>query len=293
METNEPASASACSDKCPFCREKTLLHYRTKNGARKNERVLATNLRSSGEIRSDGEVGNVYPLPGGGDPTTGWEAKAGVLEKFPVKLAAAPHHLLPGKASMAPSRVETWTLQDKAKIKEDVGYNIDCPQNGLFLPHLPEIYFTRHAPGTGVPMSEFYGQTWSGLSASSKKSIGFLVMSETMLQMHYTDHDDPYVHVDNSQNYDDECKEECNHVADRMAAAEMTAKCQDDDGKLAPPYAIVHDLNLKSQEVRMRITGFPKRWSSWVSPLAQDLTHELSSGPLAPKARGVIDRLTG
>jgi hypothetical protein len=293
MEVQEPVGVSvdACSDSCPFCAQEKYYGYKTKRGSDKDERTLAKNLRSDQDVTA----GNVFPLPGGGDTTTGWEAQAGVLEDFPVKLAAAPHHLIPGNAAMTPSRVETWTCADKGKIKEDIGYNIDCAQNGIFLPHLPEIYWTRHKQGTKTPMAKYYGQTWTDLSAGSKASIGDLVMGETSLQMHYTDHDDPYAHVDNETTYDDECKQECNRLADLMAQFASVAKCKDDDGKLRPPYGVVAMLNGSSGMIRERITGFPARWQSWVSPLAQDFTQRLRTTPSAPLSRwsGTFSRLDG
>jgi hypothetical protein len=293
-QVNQPIALpppTRCSDKCPFCETQELLNYHTKNGALKKERVLAKHLRSADEITSD-SVGNVYPTPGGGDPTKGWLVAANILETFPVEIAAAPHHLIPGKASMAPSTLETWTLESKGKIKQDIGYNIDCAENGIFLPHLPEIYWTRYQPGTETPMSEYFGQTWTDLSPSAKQSIGDLVMNETELQMHYTDHDDPYAHVDNETNYDDECKQECNQLADMMQAFADVAKCQDDDGKLNPPYALVHRINGKSRAVKLRITGSPRRWQSWVSPLAQELTHTLQSTNAKLSVwRGIISRI--
>jgi hypothetical protein len=292
LPVSAPAAGSACDPDCPFCENKTYLGYHTKRGDQKDEKVLAANLRSSATITSDKEVGAVYPLPGGGDSTTGWLAKADVFESFPVRMAAAPHHLIPGNASMAPSRLEQWTCA--GKIIEDIGYSIDCAQNGIFLPHLPEIYWTKHHPETGKPMARHYGQTWSDLSLASKQSIGFVVMNETSLQMHYTDHDDPYVHVDNDTTYDDECKNECNQLADLMQSKELKAKCKDSNGKLAPPYSLVHRINAKSAAVRSRITGSPSQWTSWVSPLAQDLTHDWKQNPTAPvhRSRGLIRPIT-
>jgi A nuclease family of the HNH/ENDO VII superfamily with conserved AHH len=294
MEAGEPVGVGVaqCSVDCPFCKDKKYLGYMTKRGDLKDERVLAANLRSSTDIASDKAVGNVYPLPGGNDSTTGWQAAAGALEDRVVGIAAAPHHLIPGKASMAPSRLETWTCAGD-KLKEDIGYNIDCAQNGIFLPHLPEIYWTRHYPGTDIPMSRYFGQTWARLSKTSKQSIGFLVMNETIAQMHYTDHDDPYQHVDNETTYDDECKLECNHLADLMQLKDIQAKCKDDDGKLAPPYTLVSRINTKSRKIQGQITGYPVRWTSWVSPLAQDLTHELKQDPRSPlsRSKGLIRKL--
>lgn len=276
--------------KCPFCETKTLLDYHTKHGTLKDEKVLAKSLRTNGNITTDKEVGTIYPLPGGNDKTTGWEAKAGVLEEFPVKMAAAPHHIIPGNAAMAPSRVETWTLASKGKIKEDIGYSIDCAQNGIFLPHLPEIYFTRHIHKT--PMSKYYGQTWAGLSDGAKGSIAATIHMEICLQMHYTDHDDPYVHVDHSASYDGQCKQACNDVADYMELKASVCPEKGDDGKLMPPYGLVHMLNEESADMKDNITGVPAKWKSWVSPLAQNTTHELRTGKLNFSTKGVIHRLT-
>ena len=295
MQLGEAAAVAVdkCADDCPFCSEKELRNYKTKYGSLKKESRLRTNLRSSQDVTSEKDVGNVYPLPGGNDRTIGWEAKAGVLEDFPVKMAAAPHHIIPGKAAMDPSTVETWTREEKGKIKEDVGYNVDCAQNGIFLPHLPEIYFTRRKEGTDIKMSDYYGQKWKDLSPSAKESIGFLVMRETSLQMHYTDHDDPYAHVDNETSYDSEAKQECNHVADLMRLKALQAKCKDGDGKVNPPYGVVNMINSKSRKLKGQITGFPKRWSSWVSPLAQDFTAALKAkGGSLSLSQGLISTLT-
>lgn len=293
MELAEPVSVALiqCSEDCPFCKDKELRGYKTKKGSAKDETRLRRNLKHKGTVDSEKGVGPVFPLAGGGDPTTGWEAKADVLESFPVKMAAAPHHIIPGKAAMDPSRLEKWTVEGD-KIKEDIGYNIDAAQNGIFLPHLPEIYFTRHAPDTKTPMAKFYGQTWKELSPSAKESIGFIIMTETNLQLHYTDHDDPYVHMDNETSYDDESKMLCNELADKMLDDYLESECKDGDGKVNPPYGLVLEINLASSEMKMKITGFPKEWSSWVSPLAQELTHVLrSSGGPRAQMRGLIRRI--
>ena len=245
-------------------------------------------------VTSDSKVGNIFPFYGSGDRTVGWRAKPGVFEDFEVNFAVAPHHIIPGKASMEPSTLEKWTCADKGgKIKEDIGYNIDCAENGIFLPHLPEIYFTRYVSGTKIKMSKYYGQTWKGLSDTSKESIAYIAMGETQLQLHYTDHDDPYYYVDHDVNYDDECKEECNALADFMSLKSILAKCKDDDGKLNPPYNLVARINTKSRAVKGRITGYPKRWTSWISPLAQKYTNDLivSDSPLST-FKGLIRRVT-
>lgn len=286
---NPPGKPNKCSDDCPFCKDPDLKNYKTKKGSMKDEKKLRSNLRNEGEITSD-SVGNVYPLPGGGDRTIGWEAKPGALETFAVRMAAAPHHIIPGKAAMDKSKLEKWTVEG-SKIKQDIGYNIDGAQNGVFLPHLPEIYWTKHKSGTKTPQSKYYGVAWSGLSASAKESIGFLVQGETWLQMHYTDHDDPYVHMDHDKNYDKECKNQCNLLNDLMTLKANAAKCKDADSKLNPPYELVSWINEKSSQIKMKITGNPKNWTEFVSPLAQDYANAVQTGRVSTARRLLINQL--
>lgn len=270
-----------CSSDCPFCSNPKLLGYKTKHGALKKETQLGKNMRASGMIANESTTnfsGDLYPLPGGNDRTIEWEAVPGVFESFAVRVPAAPHHLIPGQAAMRESRLEKWTCKSMSgsKIKEDIGYSIDCAQNGIFLPHLPEIYFTRHAPGTKIPSAKYYGQTWAGLSPGSKESIAFTIMNETGRQIHFMDHSTPYTSVDrdddDDDNYDDECITRCNQLADLMEAMALKAECEDDNGELMPPYGLVGLINGKSAGMKMRISGPPQYWESWVSPFAEDFT---------------------
>lgn len=286
-----PGVIAPCSDDCPFCKDEKYLGYKTKHGELKDEKVLEKSLQTSTEITSDKKVGNIYPLPGGSDSTIGWEAKPGTFEDFSVKMAAAPHHIIPGKASMAPSRLEEWTCESKGKIREDIGYSIDCAQNGIFLPHLPEIYFTRYKTGTKTKQSKYYGQTWTDLSPSAKESIGFLLMGETSLQMHYTDHSAAF--PGSADSYDDICKGLCNELADLITSYYSSATCKDSDDKVAPPYSVVNRINSYSKRVKRKITGHPSRWSAWVSPLAHDFTTALNKPDApSPRIRFLINKLT-
>jgi hypothetical protein len=278
------APGDAHPDGCLFCKEspRELKNYKTKHGELKDEGVLEKSLWSKEPlIRTDKKVGPLYPLPGGNDQTTGWTAKPGALEDFAVDMSAAPHHIIPGNAAMAPSTLENWTRADKGKIKQDIGYTIDSAQNGIFLPHLPEIYWTKRIEqgGRKVPMAEYYGQKWLTLSDTSKQSIGFLIMRETYLQMHYTDHSAPY-DAGSSLSYDDETKERCNRLGDLMENYSRTCDRSKgtDDGKHYPPYALVYRINMISERFRSRITGRPDSWQSWVSPLARSLTREALAG---------------
>jgi hypothetical protein len=268
---------------CPFCAgaKPQLLGYHTKYGELKDEAVLGKNLESASDVTSDKEVGTVFPLPGGDQPHNGWVVKAGIFEDIPVEVRPTPHHLIPGNAAMAPSTLEEWTRQDKGKIKEDIGYNIDCAQNGIWLPHLPHIHWTRFMDTVKkIRFSAVFG-TWGKLAQERREFIGYIVMGETWLQMHYTDHDDPYAHVDNDTTYDGEAEERCNLLGELIGFhwAPLCPESKDAaDDKYFPPYGLVKRINLQSEYMRRRITGKPTYWQSWVSPLAQDYTSALLSG---------------
>jgi len=278
---------------CVFCAEspRQLKGYRTKHGALKDEHELERSLWSNAqEITMDSTIGPIYPLPGGNDPTTGWSAKAGTLEDFEVDIGAAPHHIIPGKAAMARSSLERWTRADKGSIKEDIGYSIDCAANGAFLPHVPVIYWTKHKLPERLPMSEYYGRTWSGLSGSSKQSIAYFVMGETWLQMHYTDHKKSY-ESGSSKSYDLETKDACDELGDFVEVLHrLCERSKDGDGKHYPPYALVHRINFISGHFKQRITGRPDRWKSWVSPLARGFTRAIEQGLEQLISRAVVQR---
>jgi hypothetical protein len=259
----------------------------------KDEAVLGRNLGQTNDITSDSKVGTVYPTQGGSDNHQGWVIKAGEFEDFEVEVRPTPHHLIPGNAAMAPSALEDWTLASKGKIKEDIGYNIDGAENGIWLPHLPHIHWTRYMDRINkVRFSDVFG-TWGRLRDYRRKAIGYVIMGETFLQMHYTDHDDPYAHVDNDTTYDDEAKERCNLLGELMEdfwATHCPESQDDSDGKRYPPYGLVARINLQSLYMRRRMTGRPTFWCSWVSPLAQDYTADLNSDAVKLRLKMIVSK---
>jgi hypothetical protein len=294
-ESVSPPRDGQHDSSCPFCggAKPETKGYHTKHGELKDERELARNLAKLGDVTSDPKVGAVYPMPGGGDPHEGWIVDSNVFEEFPVEIRPTPHHLIPGKAAMAPSSLEEWTCAAKGKIKEDIGYSIDGAQNGIWLPHLPHIHWTRYMNKLDkIRFSDVFG-TWGSLSDYRRKAIGYIIMAETFLQMHYTDHDDPYVHVDNDTTYDDEACERCNLLGDLMSTF-WAPKCPESqdaaDSKYYPPYGLVHRINMQSTYMRDRITGRPTWWRSWVSPLAQDYSADLKADAVKLKLSMVIKR---
>lgn len=296
LEAVTPPATGQHDSTCPFCAGTDKCEskgYNTKHGALKDEKELGKNLAKRGQITSDKEVGAVYPTEGGDDDHDGWIVTPNILEEFAVEIKPTPHHLIPGNAAMEPSSLEEWTCKKHGLLKEDVGYNIDCAENGIWLPHLPHIHWTRmFDKAKGLRFSDVFGK-WSALSDLRKKAVGYLIMSETWLQMHYTDHDDPYVHVDNETTYDSEAKERCNLLGDLMMAF-WAPKCpaaeDETDKKFHPPYGIINRINLQSTFMRQRITGRPTFWESWVSQLAQDFSEDLKQDRLPLRKRMLISK---
>ncbi|HTO88059.1 MAG TPA: hypothetical protein VMR54_11105 [Thermoanaerobaculia bacterium] len=298
-ESVKPPSSGRHNKTCPFCEgdEPELLGYKTKKGDLKDERVLGRNLATNEVVSSDGAVGPVYPLDGGDQPHNGWEVEPGYINEIdiPVIIKPTPHHLIPGNAAMAESHLEVWTCKSFGEIKEDIGYNIDCAQNGIWLPHLPHVYWTSFRnKRTRQRFCDYYDR-WSDLSDDEQMQVGVFVMSELKLQMHYTDHDDPYAHVDDDTTYDGEAKERCNLLADLILEF-WADKCPESSDKeepyYYPPYGLVERINLQSDYMRKRITGNPRLWKSWVSPLAQEVSAELKrKKKVKANPRGAIKRI--
>ncbi|AHG92991.1 hypothetical protein J421_5456 (plasmid) [Gemmatirosa kalamazoonensis] len=295
LESVAPPALGLHDKSCPFCggEPPKLLHYKTKHGELKDEDQLEKNLAAENDVTSDPAVGPVYPAPGGNQPHDGWVVQENVFEEIEVHIPPAAHHLIPGDAVMAKTQIEQWTCESKGKIKEDIGYNIDGAPNGIWLPHLPHIHWTRFMnKATKTRFSDVFG-TWSSLSDYRRKAVGYVIMSETWLQMHYTDHKGSYKYVDDDENYNNEAKTRCNLLANVMTAFHAP-KCPDGkdplDGKYYPPYGLVGRLYGQANWLRRRITGNPRYWSSWVSPLAQEFTHDLMEDHVGLTSRGVVSR---
>lgn len=277
-------------EKCPFCNDKKHKGYHTKHGALKDENVLRDNLKSDETITSDKSVGNIYPFSGAGDNFDYWEAEENVFEDHSTRIAAAPHHIIPGDAVMSKvPALETWTTQSKGnKIKEDIGYSIDCAKNGIFLPRYPDIFGTKkthqvtRADGTTAMVDgpSYYGRgTWSALDPDEKKAIAFYIMCETNLQLHQTSHGAKYI-SDPNKSYNREAKDACVNLANFIKAKQMACPAGEQKSEpYDPPYGLVSLINSESDKLRRRMAGGRiKNWSTWCTRIAEQLTLALRKG---------------
>jgi hypothetical protein len=293
LSVKKPASGRH-NKSCPICEGKKDIKppfekYHTKHGELKNERVLAQNLKKKGLITEDDKVGTVFPFEGGDNDHQGWKVKKDVLEDVEVTVRPTPHHLIPGNAAMAQSDLEQWTRAKHGKIVEDIGYNVDCTRNGLWMPHLPHVYWTSYRTKT-KRWCDKYGK-WSKLDPDEQDFVGQVVMGETNWQMHYTDHDDPYADMPHDTTYDGNALDRCQLLAELMEDF-WSIKCEEGEdalsGKLVPPYGLVERINLQSDYMLQRMTGPPGKWKEFVSPLAQRLNKAVKDKKVKIKKKNVV-----
>ncbi|MFQ5503536.1 MAG: hypothetical protein ACE5F1_01925 [Planctomycetota bacterium] len=284
--------------KCPFCNDKNHKGYTTKHGALKDESVLRRNIQTSDDVTDD--IGTIYPLPGGSDNMKEWFAKPRVFEEDGTRIAAAPHHIIPGDAVMSKvPALEAWTTASKGgKVKEDIGYNIDGARNGIFLPRYPDIFGTKTIevpkPGGGTQRMEgrkYYGRSWSELDGDEKKSVAYTIMCETGRQIHQTSHGAKYI-SDPNKSYNKEAADACSTLADFIKAKQLACPCDEQKAEpYDPPYDLVRLIDLESDKIRRRMTGRVKRWSTWCTRLAEECTLDIGSGRIREVSRFGISRV--
>ncbi|MFV9615437.1 MAG: hypothetical protein ACNYZG_05735 [Gammaproteobacteria bacterium] len=276
-------------EKCPFCNDKTHNGYRTVHGKMKDEGVLRTNLKSVGTITRDLRVGTIYPFSAAGDNFQHWQAEERVFEEHATRIAAAPHHIIPGDAVMSKvAALESWTTESKgSKIKEDIGYNIDGAKNGIFLPRYPDIFGTKRdfpktesdGSVTKVTGPEYYGRgTWSELDPDEKKAIAYYIMCETGLQLHQTSHGAKYI-SDPNKNYNKEAKDACVNLAGFIKLKQMACPVDGQKDKpYDPPYGVVSLINTESDNIRKRMSGCRiSNWTTWCTRISEQLTIDIKS----------------
>lgn len=195
-------------------------------------------------------------------------------KKYPYTVAA--HHLIPGKASLAPSDVYnymeagkkvssspeqggfTWTIQ------KHIGYNVNGSHNGIWLPGNYAIR-RRHSPVRRV--------SWSGLEAAGMGDwcISYIaaLSKKTNRQFH-----------DSHTLYNTKVLKQLNKIATALLNHQIGCKeCQDKNGKeILPPYSLKNRLYAISQCLHQMVSGNLRSWSK--SYLTSDRLRRILGNPI-------------
>jgi len=205
-----------------------------------------------------------------------------LIEEIPVRVAPAAHHLIPGNQSMDPHPIEEYTTTAKnADLLEDIGYDINGAENGIWLPTYPDLYKSTMVEVGGKSFKGFDVSKYmwgadnvpvrTGLAAvlpePRKISVTNIVQARWG-QAHIGDH--------KGTGYDRACRDRLTLLFDLMVSF-WEPKCEkstDDQDKLRPAYGLVQRINLQSKFMKNSITPRkePRKWTQWVSNYAKEFT---------------------
>jgi hypothetical protein len=178
------------------------------------------------------------------------------------KVTPNPHHLIPGNESLKRAdELLLWIFAEKNKIENDIGYNVNNGENGIWLPSNNSM--------RGVSW-------WAGKQHINRKFI----YAEKAMQK-----GNGHFHDRHNSPYSDFVLEILLKIADRMNGKEAPgcpykpeAKA---DGKFPPPYALVTRLNGVSSRIKTYLMD-------WRRPNRRVYTSKLVWG-LWTKEQKVID----
>lgn len=221
--------------------------------------VLGKNL-TSGSPGKAGTVGGPVPPPETGEQPRRDTARAGLKANVPgtgdvaegvYGFTVAAHHLIPGDASLAPSKVKALMTKGESievitqggapkqkKIRKHIGYNVNGSHNGVWL---PGNYYIR------ATTSPFAGKSWSDLGTDPWcRSYVAAVSKVAGGQIH-----------DAHTQYSAAVEEILNKIAAILVQHECE-KCKAPD--INPPFRIKARLFAISSELRSQVTSAPMAW---------------------------------
>lgn len=234
-----------------------------------NGGTLGINL-SKGKSGSKGTVGGPFPpdgylvtdKPKDSKPDRGRQyvfvigADEYSDDVFPYVVAA--HHLIPGKASLEPSKLKQFMTANKTvttesgkswKIACHIGYNVNGAHNGIWL---PGNYAIRKPTKSWYKSPGDLGVSWSDLG-DHPWCINYVaaVSKITYRQFH-----------DTHEKYSIAVEKLLNKIATKLYAHQD--KCEECgkkmNGKISPPYFIKQRLYNISGYLHRQLTGSPNIW---------------------------------
>lgn len=237
---------------CPFCAggEPELRGLTTCKGSENRSPTLKTNLGNQPDYILERDI----------------------VEDFPVNVVPAAHHLIPGNQAMDEHKIEKYTTtKENKKLLEDIGYNINGKENGVWLPSYPDIYKTKKVKVKGKVFDgiDIGKSKWGSLSPEEKIRIIDIIQSKWG-QAHIGDH--------KGTDYDKACRDRLTLLHSLMKTfwepkCEKSTKTND---KLMPPYGLVERINLQSKYMLQCIMPrkWPRNWTEYVSNYALDYAEQ-------------------
>jgi len=261
-ESVSPPSSGMHDSTCPFCQgtDPILRGLKTHKGSENKSSTLATNL---------------------GDKPT-YILEKGLLEEFPVNVAPAAHHLIPGNQAMDSHPIENFTTTEVNKnLLEDIGYDINGKENGIWLPTFPDIYKNKSVEVDGGAFKgyDISKYMWGADNVPVESGVAtelpeehkipiVNIIQERWGQAHIGDH--------KGTGYDQACRDRLTLLTNLLLTFWISAceKSFDKNGKLNPPYGLVERINLQSRFMEHSIMprNSPRSWTQWVSNYAKDFT---------------------
>jgi len=186
------------------------------------------------------------------------------------KVIANPHHLIPGNESLKEAQtLLPWIFANKGKIENDIGYNVNNAENGIWLPSNNSM--RGHSHWKSVPGEEKKGKDGDPAAAHWQTNEQLLDF-QTKFVVAAMDEAGKHFH-DRHPDYSDSVTAILNKIADRMNGVDQDLKCpykteEAGGGKFKPPYALVARLN----GVSRRVAGY---LSSGARPQASFYTSRL------------------
>ncbi len=240
-----------------------------------NGGTLGRNL-ASGSSGKKGTTNDLYPFNGGKnrDPDKRIDSRrTNMKEKVTVvgdgtarRYTVAAHHLIPGEASLAPSKLFNYMYKKKPgsgtvdvrigdqtktfKIERHIGYNVNGAHNGVWL---PGNYAIRKAT------SPRRGISWEPLYAVDPDWC-FRYMAASVAKTSGQFHDS---HGEYSGNVLNWLEKVTTALMNHIPTCQEDCKSKD---KLLPPYAIKQRLYLLSAFLRIQLRGHPSAWKlPWIT----------------------------
>jgi hypothetical protein len=181
---------------------------------------------------------------------------AGEFDDGLYPFIVAAHHLIPGEASLAPSKLKKYMTKGQTvksdsgkswKIKNYIGYNVNGAHNGIWL---PGNYAIRRPTKTWYKSPD-PTKSWGELN-DHQWCLNYVAAVSKVNGRQFHD-----AHT----KYSEAVEKLLNKIAMKLQAhQEQCELCKSKPNEIAPPYAVKQRLYRISAFLRKQLVGHPKTW---------------------------------